>query len=45
MEQEQTLNPKESLELITDIINKTKENINQHSFICVNLCESVCIRG
>jgi hypothetical protein len=33
MEQEQTLNPKESLELITDIINKTKENINQHSFI------------
>jgi hypothetical protein len=33
MEQEQTLNPKESLALITEVINKTKENINQHSFI------------
>jgi hypothetical protein len=33
MEQEQTLNPRESLELIAGIINKTKENINQHSFI------------
>jgi hypothetical protein len=33
MEQEQTLNPKESLELITDIINKTKESINHYSFV------------
>jgi hypothetical protein len=33
MEQEQTLNPKESLELITDVINKTKENINHYSFV------------
>ncbi len=33
MEQEQTLNPKESLALITDVINKTKENINHYSFV------------
>ena len=33
MEQEQTLNPKESLALITDVISKTKESINEHSFI------------
>jgi hypothetical protein len=32
MEQEQTLNPNESLALITETISKTKEDIRQHSF-------------
>lgn len=33
MENERTLSPKESLELIADVISKTKEDIKQHSFI------------
>ena len=33
MEQEETLNPKESLALIMETISKTKENINHYSFI------------
>ncbi|MBI3234932.1 MAG: hypothetical protein HYZ42_13015 [Bacteroidetes bacterium] len=33
MDSEKVLNPNESLALITDIINKTKENISQHSFL------------
>ncbi len=32
MEQEQTLNPSESLSLISDVIGKTRENIGEHSF-------------
>ncbi|MBL0741445.1 hypothetical protein [Chryseolinea lacunae] len=33
MEQEQTLTPQDSLALIRDVINKTTDNINHHSFV------------